>query len=104
MAFQFIPALKALAPIVASATGLGSWLANRSQDKSRGMEQRIGELETAVQEQAKMLGRLAEQVQVLAGQLQEKEEQILRLRRGAAVSWMALILALAAAGLAVYAG
>jgi|GEM_PF-1547911 len=96
MAFQFIPVLKALVPIVASATGLGSWLANRTSDKKQDAEQRLADLENALLQQNATLTQLAEQVQVLTGHLAEKEEQIVRLQRSSVIPWIALFVALAA--------
>jgi len=105
MAFEFFSPLKAaLAPIASSASGLASWLVNRFTDKSRGMEQRVTELETGLQEQAKTLVQLAEQVQIMAAQMEEKDRQVAFLRRVSAVSWIALGVALAALAAALIPG
>lgn len=109
MAFQIIPILRALAPLVGASSSIVSSIAQRRRSgETLETDERLQQLENDVVATGKVLASLAEQVQALA---QELDQRAARLEaREQRVKWMfttsiiALIASVSALGMSLFSG
>ena len=102
MAIHIIPILKALAPLVANASGV---VANLSSTKTAaGSDEKIRRLEEGAIKAGELLSAITEQTEAIARELKAQAEinEALerRARRATVVAWAAVAIALAALALA----
>lgn len=101
MAIQIIPIIKALTPLIASASGIVATLGERkSHPKSGASEERIKKLEEDLLRMGEVVASALEQLQATANELRVQtelnESQESRLRFSAIFSVIALCLSVAA--------
>jgi hypothetical protein len=106
MAIQILPIIKALTPLIASASGIVATLGERqSHPKSGGADERIKKLEDDLLRMGEVVASALEQLQATANELRVQtelnESQESRLRFAAIFSVIALCLSVAAIVFAV---
>ena len=103
MAMQILPVLRAMGPLIANAARVVADL--RSNEATARIDQRVEKLECETLRAGEVLVGLGEQLQTLAEQVREQAEEVESMQRGTRlatiVSGAAILVALAAAGIAL---